>query len=332
MSANIINAITPAGPRDEVTGVNPTRARARVRDLLHRELLTPADLVAPILVQPDGRDPVDYRHLPGAVALRELPACVRRLREAGVRAVKVFVYVTHKTFDACDALNPGNLMIDAAQSIRAAVPDMVIATEVCGCAWTDTGECVLFGTAGRTDIAATLELMARMAVLHAEAGADITGPAAVLDGSVHAIRFELDDAGFPDVGITPSVIFDSALFAAYKSAMHTDPGRGNRRGFQIDACHSRQGIDQAGRWLTEGADALLVQPAMMSIDLLTTLRGKTEAPITAFSVSGEDQLMTSAPDAVYLEYARALKRAGADLIMTYGALRLAEALAEVGSR
>lgn len=115
-------------------------------------------------------------------------------------------------------------------------------------------------------------MMVKMAVLHAQAGADIIGPAAVLDGSVHAIRAELDTAGFREVGITPSVIFDSALFTAYKDAMHTDRGRGNRRGFQIDACHAGQALDQATRWLTEGADSLLVQPAMVSVDVVTRLR------------------------------------------------------------
>lgn len=316
-----------ARPERAVTGVNPLRARNRVRGLLRRELLTAADLVAPVLVQPDHRDPADYRHLPGAVALSEVAAHARELAEAGVRAVKLFAYVENKTSDAAEALEPNNLLVVAVQAIRTAVEDMVISTEVCGCAWTNTGECVLLGLHGRTDTPATYELMARMAVLHAQAGADIIGPAAVLDGSVRAIRAELDDAGYRDVGITPSVIFDSALFTAYKDAMHTDPGRGNRRGFQIDACHTGQALDQAARWLSEGADSLLVQPAMVSVDVLTRLRATVNVPLTSFSVSGEDQLMASAPDAVYLEYARSLKRVGADLIMTYGALRLARAVA-----
>lgn len=332
-----VTAIPPnnshqARPERAVTGVNPLRARDRVRNLLRRELLTPADLVAPVLVQPDHRDPTDYRHLPGAVAVSQVPAHVRALREAGVRAVKLFAYVENKTSDAAEALAPDNLLVVAVQAIRAATEDMVISTEVCGCAWTDTGECVLLGLGSRTDAHATYELMAKMAVLHAQAGADIIGPAAVLDGSVTAIRAELDNAGYPDVGITPSVIFDSALFTAYKDTMHTDPGRGNRRGFQIDSCHPGQALDQAARWLREGADSLPVQPAMVSVDVLTRLRATVNVPITSFSVSGENQLFTDAPDAVYLEYARALKRAGADLIMTYGSLRLARALAQEGAK
>jgi porphobilinogen synthase len=320
-----------ARPERAVTGVNPLRARDRVRDLLRRELLTPADLVAPVLVQPDHRDPADYRHLPGAVAVSEVATHARALRDVGVRAVKLFVYVGNKTSDAAEALDPNNLLVVAVQAIRATVEDMVISTEVCGCAWTDTGECVLLGVHSRTDTHATYELMARMAVLHAQAGADIIGPAAVLDGSVRAIRAELNDAGYRDVGITPSVIFDSALFTAYKDAMHTDPGRGNRRGFQIDACHTGQALDQAARWLDEGADSLLVQPAMVSVDVLTRLRNAVNVPLTSFSVSGEDQLFAKAPDAVYVEYVRSLKRAGADLIMTYGALRLARAVAKDGA-
>jgi len=284
-----------------------------------------------VLVQPDHRPAEDYRHLSGAVALSQVGAHTRELREAGVRAVKLFTYVENKTPDAREALEPNNLLIVAVQAIRAAVEDMVISTEVCGCAWTDHGECVLLSVHGHTDTHATYDLMAQMAVLHAQAGADIIGPAAVLDGSVRAIRTELDDAGFREVGITPSVIFDSALFTAYKDAMHTDPERGNRRGFQIDACHAGQALDQAARWLTEGADSLLVQPAIVSVDVVTRLRKQVNAPLTAFSVSGEDQLFDQAPDAVYLEYVRSLRRAGADLIMTYGAHRLAVALAEGGA-
>lgn len=327
VTASPTNHTHQARPERAVTGVNPLRARDRVRGLLRRELLTPADLVAPVLVQPDHREPGDYLHLPGAVALSDVAGHACELRDAGVRAVKLFAYVENKASDAAEALEPNNLLVVAVQAIRAAVQDMVISTEVCGCAWTDHGECVLLGLHGRTDTHATYELMARMAVLHAQAGADIIGPAAVLDGSVAAIRAELDDAGYRDVGITPSVIFDSALFTAYKDAMHTDPGRGNRRGFQIDACHTGQALDQAARWLSEGADSLLVQPAMVSVDVLTRLRATVNVPLTSFSVSGEDQLMASAPDAVYLEYARSLKRAGADLIMTYGALWLARAVA-----
>ncbi len=323
---------TRLGRRERaVTGVNPLRARDRVRGLLRRELLTPADLVAPVLVQPDRRAGEDYRHLPGAVPVSEVAAYVRELREAGVRAVKLFAYAEDKTPDAREALAPDNLLVAAVKASRAAAEDVVIATEVCGCAWTDTGECVLLGLHGRTDTPATFELMARMAILHAQAGADIIGPAAVLDGSVRAIRGELDEAGFREVGITPSVIFDSALFTAYKDAMRTDTARGDRRGFQIDACHAGQALDQATQWLAEGADSLVVQPAMVSVDVLTRLRTQVNVPLTAFSVSGEDRLFAQAPDTVYLEYARSLKRAGADLIMTYGALRLAIALAEAGA-
>jgi porphobilinogen synthase len=240
--------------------------------------------------------------------------------------VKLFAYVEEKSPDARMAVLPQNPISAAVRAIRAAVPDMVIATEVCGCAWTDHGECVLLDTDRRTEYEATLDLMARMSVVHAHAGADLVGPAAVLDGSVRAIREALDSAGFPEVAITPSIIYDSTLFGIYKSAMGTDPGRGHRRGFQIDPCHLGQALDQAARWLTEGADSLLVQPAMTSVDVVCRLRQTTNVPITAFSVSGEDWLFSNAPDATYLEYTRALRRAGADLVMTYGAARLARAL------
>ncbi|MGH3922778.1 MAG: hypothetical protein ACRDTT_07910 [Pseudonocardiaceae bacterium] len=315
----------------EVTGINPLRARSRVRDMLSRELLTSADLVAPVLVQPARRPAHEHTQLSGSVPVDRLAEHVEQLHQAGVRAIKLFCYVEDKSPDASAALRTDNLLVTGVGIVRSTVPDMVIATEVCGCAWTDHGECVLLDGRGRTDRDATYTLMAEMAQLHAQAGADVIGPAAVLDGSVNAIRAALDDEGFPDVSTTPSVIFDSVLFAPYKQAMNTDPGRGNRRGFQLDACHAGQALDLAHRWLDEGADSLLVQPAMMIVDVLTRLRNTTRVPITAFSVSGEDRLLQDSPDSLYLEYARALKRAGADLVLTYGALRLATALQAAGA-
>jgi porphobilinogen synthase len=308
----------------EIGAVNPLRGRPRVRNWLRRELLSASDLIAPVLVQPDDRDRRQYPDLPTAVALADLGAAVTDLWALGVRAVKLFCYVSDKRSDGSAATDPDNLMVASITAVRAAVPEMVISTEVCGCAWTASGECVLLHADATTDLAATYRLMADMAVLHAAAGADIIGPAAVLDGSVAEIRSALDAAGYRNVGITPSVIFDSVLFGPYKETMHTDPGRGQRRGLQIDACHIGQALDCARRWLDEGADSLLVQPAMMAVDLLSRLRTETNVPITAFSVSGEHRMLHH-DEGAYLEYTRMLRRAGADRVMTYGAAHLAAA-------
>lgn len=310
----------------EIAAVNPLRGRPRVRNWMQHELIAAKDLIAPVLVQPPGRSPAEFPALPTAVPLPNLGDLARELWWLGIGAVKLFVYVTDKRRDASGAIEPDNLMANAIRVVRDAVPEMVISTEVCGCAWTGSGECVLVDADAGTDLDATLELMAAMAVMHAQAGADIVGPAAVLDGSVRMIRDALDAAGCRNVGVTPSVIFHSTLFGPYKESMHTDPGRGNRRGLQIDACHIGQAIDCAQRWLDEGADSLLVQPAMMAGDLLTKLRDAVRVPITAFSVSGEHMMLTT-NDAAYLEYVSYLRRAGADRVMCYGAAQLARAIA-----
>jgi porphobilinogen synthase len=142
---------------------------------------------------------------------------------------------------------------------------------------------------------------------------------------VAEIRRVLNGAGHHAVGITPSVIFDSVLFRPYKDTMHTDPGRGDRRGFQIDPCHRRQALCQAERWVAEGADSLLVQPAMLAVDVITLLRQRYDVPITAFSVSGEHHMLTGNVQA-YAEYVRALRLAGADFVMTYGAQAIARSI------
>lgn len=307
----------------EVEAVSPLRGRPRVRDWLHRELVAPSDLIVPVLVQPDTRSPSEFPDLPTAVGLAGVGRLAEQLDQLGIGAIKLFCYVVDKRPDGAGAVATDNVMVEAIKAVREAVPTMVIATEVCGCAWTTTGECVILdGDGAGTDLAATHKLMADMAVLHATAGADIVGPAAVLEGSVCAIRDALNTAGYRAVSVTPSVIFDSVLFGPYKGPMHTDPGRGHRRGLQIDGCQIGQAINCARRWLDEGADSLLVQPAMMAVDLLTRLATETNAPITAFSVSGE-HLMLRDDRGAYLEYVRMLRRAGADRVMTYGATQLA---------
>jgi porphobilinogen synthase len=306
-------------------GVEPGRARAAVRDLYARPGLAIRDLTMPLLVLPDDRHIAD---LPGVTSLDQLTATVRRLATLGIRGVKVFAYGTGRDASARAATATGNLMCQAVEKIKTTTPEMVVTTEVCGCSWTDHSECTILDRRGRIDTDATYELMARMAVLHALAGADVVSPTAMLAGSVRAVRDALDEAELPDVGVCPNIAVHTELYGPFKQIMGTNPGRGHRRGLQLEPGRAdRDALTQADRWLAEGADSLTVQPTLTCIDIVTRLRGHTRVPLIAYSTSGEHTALAALSDAAVVEYHAGLKRAGADLILSFAAERVARALA-----
>jgi porphobilinogen synthase len=305
-------------------GVEPGRARSAVRELFERPRLVVRDLTVPLLVMPDDRHGGD---LPGVVPLGQVAATVRRLAALGIRGVKVFAYGSPRDASASGATVAGNLMCQVVQEIKAAAPEIVVTTEVCGCSWTDHGECAILDGRGRIDTEATFDLMAHMAVLHALSGADVVSPTAMLAGSVRAVRDALTEADMPDVGVCPNIAVHTALYGPFKAIMGTNPGRGNRRGLQLEPGRAdRDAITQADRWLAEGADSLTVQPVLTCVDVLTRLRGHTRVSLVAYSTSGEYAVLATLGDAVVVEYHAALKRAGADLILSFAAEQVARAL------
>lgn len=308
----------------EPSGVEPGRARAVVRGLYARPGLVVRDLTAPLLVQPNDRSGVD---LPGVVSLADVGSTVRRWSALGIRGVKVFVYGTPRDTLASGATAAGNLMCAAVQEVKAAAPEIVVTSEVCGCAWTSHGECALLLDGGRIDLLATYELMARMAVQHADAGADVVSPTAMLAGSIHAVRQALNDADLPDVGVCPNIALHTSLYGPFKQVMQTNPGRGHRRGLQLEPHHAdRDALAQADRWLAEGADSLTLQPVLTAMDVLVRLRAHTRVPLIAYSTSGEYTALCALGVEGMVEYHAALKRAGADLILSFAAEPVAQAL------
>jgi porphobilinogen synthase len=309
---------------DQATGVDPSRARAAVRELLERPTLVPRDLMAPLLVHPEGPHPDG---LPGSVCLPDVVPLVSRWTTLGIRGIKLFVVGSPRDAHASGAVSADNLMVKAIREVKTAAPDMVVTTEVCGCSWTDTGECTLL-VGGRIDVTGTYRLMADMAQLHAAAGADAVSPTAMLDGSVRAVRNALTEAQLPDVGVCPNIAVHTCLYGPFKRVMGTDPSRGHRRGLQLEPGRAdRDALTQADRWLAEGADALTLQPVMTATDILVRLRLHTRAPLIAYSTSGEYAALTALDTPGMIEYHAALKRAGADLILSFAAEQVARALA-----
>lgn len=305
-------------------GVNPLRARSAVRDLYARSPLVPADLMAPLLVLQDSAPLPD---LPGAVPLSGVSSTVDRWVGAGIRGVKLFAHGHDRDATASGAVAPGNRMVRGIEEVKSAHAQMVVTTEVCGCSWTDHGQCVIRKADGRVDMGATWNLMAEMAVQHAEAGADIVSPTAMLDGSVRAVRSALDASGHRDVGVNPNLAIHTVLYAPFKKLMATDPSSGHRRGFQLEPSRAeRDALIQAERWVTEGADSLTLQPVMTAMDVLVRLRASQRVPLIAYSTSGEWAALEQLGSLGSVEYHAALKRAGADLILTFAAEQVAHHL------
>ena len=304
-------------------GVNPSRARQAVRDLYARPALVPADLSAPLLVLPGSPHP-GHGLLPGAVPLGDVPRTVERWARLGIRGVKVFAYGHDRDASGSAACAPGNRMVRAIAAVKDSVPGMAVTTEVCGCSWTDHGQCVLRAPGGDIDLPSTFRLMERMAVLHADAGADVVSPTAMLDGSVRAVRTALDDAGHRDVGVNPNLALHTTLYGPFKELMGTDPAAGNRRGLQLEPARAhRDTLVQAHRWVGEGADSLTLQPVMTAVDVLTRLRDSQHVPIVAYSTSGEWPALRALGTEGAAEYTAMLKRAGADNVLTFAAEQVA---------
>ncbi|MFD4314967.1 hypothetical protein [Streptomyces sp. NPDC058548] len=306
-------------------GINPARARRAVRALYTGPALTAADLSAPLLALPDGS--IGSGSLPGAASLASVPATVARWAELGIAGVKVFAYGHDRDGRASGALAPDNRMVATIGAVKDTAPDTAVTTEVCGCSWTDHGQCVLRTADGGIDLDATYQLMADMAVQHADAGADVVSPTAMLDGSIHAVRQALDEAGHRDVGVNPNLAIHTGLYGPFKTLMNTDPRAGHRRGLQLEPGRAdRDTIVQARRWINEGADSLTLQPVMTAVDVLVRLRDDQRVPIVAYSTSGEwAALQALGPNGI-VEYLGMLKRSGADQVLTFAAQAAAEYL------
>ncbi|GAA4706811.1 porphobilinogen synthase [Promicromonospora umidemergens] len=310
-------------------GINPGRARGTIRRLYNQEELAPARLSAPLLIRPDGEA---TGALPGEVDLPGLGAHVRQLAALGLGGVKLFVTGHNHDQRGTAATTRDNRMLRAIETIKTTAPQLAVTTEVCGCSWTSSHECVLRHDDGRIDRPGTYELMCRMAVMHAGAGADAVSPTAMLDGSIRAVRQALDSEGWPDVSVNPNIAIDSSLYEPFKNVMGTQPATGRRSGLQIDPARLvPDSVACANRWLAEGADTLTLQPVMTNADALTALAARTTVPVVAYSTSGEWAALQSLPDAVSMDYHRMLFRLGAGHVLSFAAAAIAHTL-QIGAR
>jgi porphobilinogen synthase len=285
-----------------------------------------------------GREPIatmaGVERLSLAAAVEE----AREAAEAGIGAVMLFGIPAEKDEVGSGAWEDEGAVQLAIRAIKQALPDLLVMSDVCLCEYTDHGHCGVLRGDGSVDNDATVELLARTAVSHARAGADIVAPSDMMDGRVGQIREELDGEGFGDVPILAySAKFASAFYGPFRDAAGSAPAFGDRRGYQMDPANGREAVREALLDVQEGADMLMVKPALAYGDLIRAVKEAAGLPVAAYNVSGEYAMVKSAAAAgqlderaAVLEILTSLRRAGADVIITYHAKEAAGWLAEQG--
>lgn len=317
------------------------RLRRRALQPLFREtVLSKDDLIAPVFIDETLREAIPIVSMPGQYRYPPVDAgaVAARLRDDGIRAVILFGIPREKDAAASTAFDEMGVIQQAIRTIKAAVPDMVVITDVCACEYTDHGHCGIIGeTREGIDLLndPSLELMARIAVSHAKSGADMVAPSCMLDGMVRSIRDALDGAGYADVPIMSySTKFSSALYGPFREAADSGYEFGDRSTYQMDPSNGREALLESRIDLEEGADVLMVKPAGLYLDVLAAV-STLGVPVAAYQVSGEYAMIKAAAGngwiderTVVFESLTSIKRAGADLIITYFAADVARWLDE----
>ena len=314
------------------------RRTPALRRLVAQTRISVDDLVAPLFVKEGITDPDPVASMPGVVqhTLASLRTEVRDLAALGVPAVILFGIPAVKDARGSGADDPDGIVQRALSELRSDLGDeIVLMADTCLDEYTDHGHCGLVDDRGVVDNDATLERYAAAAVAQADAGAHVVAPSGMMDGQVAAIRDGLDGAGHTEIPILAySAKYASALYGPFRDAAECAPQFGDRRSYQMDPPNAREALEEIGLDLAEGADMVMVKPALAYLDVIAAVRSATDAPVGAYHVSAEYAMVMAAAqngwidgDAVAREHVTAIRRAGADFVLTYFARTLAEHLA-----
>ncbi|HXB14992.1 MAG TPA: porphobilinogen synthase [Solirubrobacteraceae bacterium] len=320
------------------TRMRRLRATAGLRGLFRENEVRASDLILPLFVAEASTDAGPIESLPGVWRLT-LAGAVEEARlaaEQGIGAVMLFGIPAEKDEQGSAAWDAEGVVQLAVAAIKSEVPGLIVNTDVCLCEYTTHGHCGVVTADGAVENDATLELLARVAVSHARAGADLVAPSDMMDGRVGSIRAELDAEGFVDTPILAySAKFASAFYGPFREAAGSAPAFGDRRAYQMDPANGREAVREALLDQEEGADALIVKPALAYGDLIAAVKSAAGIPVVAYNVSGEYAMVKAAAAAGYLderatvlEILTSLRRAGAVATITYHAKDAARWLAE----
>jgi porphobilinogen synthase len=332
--------VAPRTP--QVPGGFPRRRMRRLRRneglrrIVRETSLDPADFLYPLFISENVTEPAPIGSMPGQaqLPLGVVAAQAREVTALGVGGVLLFGIPAIKDEIGSQAFARDGIVQQAIRAIKDAAPELVVVTDVCMCEYTSHGHCGLVRD-GEVQNDETLELLAREAVSHAEAGADMVAPSDMMDGRVAALRGALDNAGYASTPILAySAKFASAFYGPFREAAESAPQFGDRRAYQMDPANGREALREVELDIQEGADMVMVKPALPYLDVLARVRDRWGLPVAAYNVSGEYAMLKAAAANGWLDERRAtlelltgIKRAGADIIITYHALDAARWLA-----
>ena len=309
-----------------------------LRQMVRETHLAPADFIYPLFVKHGTAVRQPIPSMPGIYQLSvdQLAAEAEEIAALGIPAVILFGLPASKDPVGLENYAPDGIVQQAIEALKTAVPDLLVGTDVCLCEYTDHGHCGLLDDQGHILNDATLAVLSQVALSHAEAGADIVAPSGMMDGMVAAIRDALDESGYTHLPIMSyAVKYASAFYGPFRDAADGAPQFGDRQSHQMDPANSREAIREAALDIDEGADLLMVKPALPYLDIIASLRQNfPELPLAAYNVSGEYAMIKAATangwldeERVVLETLMGIKRAGADIIITYHAKEAARWLA-----
>ncbi|MEE8574468.1 MAG: porphobilinogen synthase [Thermodesulfobacteriota bacterium] len=311
------------------------RKTATLRRMVRETTLTPDDLILPLFVSHGSGVKNPISSMPGHFQL-SVENIVKEAKEVfllGIPAVILFGIPETKDEVGSSAFDPDGPVQKAIAEIKAAVPELVVITDVCMCEYTSHGHCGIIKD-GDVDNDSTLELLAKEALSHADAGADMVAPSDMMDGRVEAIRTILDGSGFTDTPIMSyAAKYASAFYGPFREAAESTPEFGDRRSYQMDPPNTDEAVREAGLDIGEGADIIMVKPALPYLDIIRRIKDEFDYPIAAYNVSGEYSMIKAAEEKGWMDGERAMmeslvsiKRAGADMILTYFAKDAAKLL------
>jgi porphobilinogen synthase len=308
------------------------RAHPRLRDLVRETHLSTNDLIYPLFVYHGTNLRREIPSMPGQyqLSLDRLGESVAQVAELGIPGIILFGIPERKDSLGSDAIRDDGIVQEAVRLARRHAPDLLLVTDLCFCEYTDHGHCgPLSDSGGRLDVDndATLPLLAQQAVSHARAGADMIAPSGMMDGMVQAIRRGLDDAGFTQVPIMSyAAKYASGYYGPFREAAESAPSFGDRRGYQMDPANSDEAMREVALDLAEGADIVMVKPALAYLDIARRVKDSFGVPVAAYNVSGEYAMVKAAAARgwiderrIVLETLTGFKRAGIDMILTYHA-------------
>ena len=311
------------------------RRNGQFRSLIREKRLSPEQLIYPLFVMPGKGVREAVPSMPGVFRLSvdQLAKEAEELRSLGINHVILFGLPEKKDAAGSGAHAKGGIIQRAIKELKNKAPEIMVSTDVCMCEYTSHGHCGII-MAGDVDNDATLEVLGRIAVSHAKAGADMVAPSDMMDGRVAQIRGALDENGFEMVPIMSyAVKYASGFYGPFRDAADCAPQEGDRSSYQMDPANSREALREATLDVDEGADILMVKPAVAYLDIIKSLRDEFDLPIAAYHVSGEYAMIKAAAERGWIDGERvmaetllSIARAGADIIITYGAKEMAKLL------